>query len=102
MGGVVPGAGRNRVTEVDTTVFNSVKAATDGLGKTKAGGANTLAGIKAVMDQSGTTLPQVGESGSVSGTYHIVTTVSSCLDVLRDSGTDHWILGRRWSADCHC
>jgi hypothetical protein len=88
MGGIVPGAGRNRVTEVDTTVFKSVKAATDGLGKTKAGGANTIAGIKAVMDQSGTTLPQVGDSGSVSGTYHIVTTVSGYARAFRGRDTD--------------
>ncbi|KAH6680587.1 hypothetical protein B0J14DRAFT_578956 [Halenospora varia] len=72
-GGVVPGPGKNAVTEVDTTVFKSKAAATDGLGKTKAG-ANTLAGMSAVMAQSGSTLPQVSPGGSLSGTVHIVTT----------------------------
>jgi hypothetical protein len=47
---------------------------TDGLGKTKAGGANTLAGMSAVIAQSGSTLPQVSQGGSISGTVHIVTT----------------------------
>jgi hypothetical protein len=70
---VIPGAGTNKQTEVDTTVFNSKQAATDGLGKTKAG-ANTLAGMSAVMAQSGSTLPQVSDGGSISGTVHIVTT----------------------------
>ncbi|KAF4634643.1 hypothetical protein G7Y89_g3461 [Cudoniella acicularis] len=72
-GGVVPGPGANKVTEVDTTVFKSKAAASDGLGKTKAG-ANTLAGMSAVMAQSGSTLPQVSPGGSLSGTVHIVTT----------------------------
>jgi len=72
-GGVVPGAGKNSVTEVDTTVFNSKAAASDGLGKTKAG-PNTLAGMSAVVAQSGSTLPQVSQGGSISGTLHIVTT----------------------------
>ncbi|RDW94954.1 hypothetical protein BP5796_00717 [Coleophoma crateriformis] len=72
-GGVVPGPGTNKVTEVDTTVFNSKAAASDGLGKTKAG-PNTLAGMSAVMAQSGNTLAQVTPGGSLSGTVHIVTT----------------------------
>jgi len=72
-GGVIPGPGTNKVTEVDTTVFNSKAAATDGLGKTKAG-ANTLAGMSAVVAQSGATLPQVSQGGTLSGTLHIVTT----------------------------
>jgi hypothetical protein len=74
-GGVVPGAGSNSKTEVDTTVFNSVKAATNGLGKTTGGGQNTLAGMSAVVAQSGSTLPQVSSSGgTLSGTLHVVTT----------------------------
>ncbi|RDW57602.1 hypothetical protein BP6252_13684 [Coleophoma cylindrospora] len=74
-GGIVPGPGKNSVTEVDTTVFKSTKAATDGLGKTTGGGQNTLAKMAAVMAQSGSTLPQVSASGgSISGTIHIVTT----------------------------
>jgi len=72
-GGVIPGPGSNKVTEVDTTVFNSKAAATDGLGKTKAG-PNTLAGMSAVVAQSGATLPQVSQGGTLSGTLHIVTT----------------------------
>ncbi|CZR65209.1 probable gEgh 16 protein [Phialocephala subalpina] len=72
-GAVIPGAGTNKQTEVDTTVFNSKAAASDGLGKTKAG-ANTLAGMSAVMAQSGTTLAQASPGGSISGTVHIVTT----------------------------
>jgi hypothetical protein len=74
LGGIVPGAGSNSKTEVDTTVFNQKAAMTDGLGKTKAGGANTLAGMSAVIAQSGSTLPQVSQGGSISGTVHIVTT----------------------------
>lgn len=62
------------MTEVDTTVFNSKKALSNGLGKTEGGGANTLAGFSAVMAQSGSTLPQVSDGGSISGTIHIVTT----------------------------
>jgi hypothetical protein len=74
-GGIVPGAGTNSKTEVDTTVFKSVKAATNGLGKTTGGGANTLAGMSAVVAQSGSTLPQVSSSGgTLSGTLHVVTT----------------------------
>ncbi|RDL39781.1 Uncharacterized protein BP5553_04121 [Venustampulla echinocandica] len=72
-GGVVPGPGKNKVTEVDTTVFKSNKAASDGLGKTSAG-PNTLADMTSVMAQSGDTLPQVSPGGSLSGTVHIVTT----------------------------
>jgi hypothetical protein len=74
-GAVVPGTGPNSKTEVDTTVFNSVKAATNGLGKTTGGGQNTLAGMSAVIAQSGSTLPQVSSSGgTLSGTLHVVTT----------------------------
>ncbi|RDW58317.1 hypothetical protein BP5796_12247 [Coleophoma crateriformis] len=72
-GAVIPGAGTNKQTEVDTTVFNSKAAASDGLGKTKAG-PNTLAGMSAVMAQSGNTLAQVTPGGSLTGTVHIVTT----------------------------
>ncbi|TVY91782.1 hypothetical protein LAWI1_G001420 [Lachnellula willkommii] len=72
-GGVIPGAGANKETEVDTTVFQSKEAATDGLGKTKAG-PNTMADMTAVMAASGSTLPQVSPGGSLNGTVHIVTT----------------------------
>lgn len=72
-GGVIPGAGTNKQTEVDTTVFSKKEAATDGLGKTS-NGPNTLAGMSAVVAQSGSTLPQVSSGGSISGTVHIVTT----------------------------
>lgn len=72
----MPGAGRNRVTEVDTTVFNSRDIASDGLGKTTGGGKNTLDAISQAQDLSGSTLPQVSSNGgTISATYHIVTTV---------------------------
>lgn len=74
MGGVVPGPGKNKVTEVDTTVFGRVNPMTDGLGKTAGNGKNTLAGMSAVMAQSGDVLPQVSDGGSISGTWHTVTT----------------------------
>ncbi|KAG4417755.1 hypothetical protein IFR04_009124 [Cadophora malorum] len=74
MGGVVPGPGKNKVTEVDTTVFNKVNPMSDGLGKTAGNGKNTLAGMSAVVAQSGDTLPQVSDGGSISGTWHTVTT----------------------------
>ncbi|KAF2106378.1 hypothetical protein BDV96DRAFT_654765 [Lophiotrema nucula] len=85
-GGVVPGTGRNKVTEVDTTVFRKTDIATDGLGKTKGGGKNKAADLAAAMQLSGDTLPQVSASGgSISGTFHIVTTdgagpVSAMID----------------------
>ncbi|KAF2150901.1 hypothetical protein K461DRAFT_280932 [Myriangium duriaei CBS 260.36] len=74
-GGVVPGPGRNSVTEVDTTVFGSTNIATNGLGKTTGNGRNTVSMVANAMAQSGNTLPQVSANGgSVSGTFHVVTT----------------------------
>jgi len=75
MGGVVPGPGKNKVTEVDTTTFGGkTNIATDGLGKTTGQGKNTADMITSAMAQSGDTLPQVSSSGgSLSGTFHIVT-----------------------------
>lgn len=75
-GAIVPGAGKNSVTETDTTVFKSNEAASDGLGKTEGAGENTLASMSAVVAQSGSTVAQVSAdgTGSLSGTYHIVTT----------------------------
>ncbi|KAH6723711.1 hypothetical protein DL95DRAFT_386579 [Leptodontidium sp. 2 PMI_412] len=73
MGGIVPGPGRNKVTEVDTTVFGKVNPMSDGLGKTAGGGKNTLAGMSAVVAQSGDVLPQVSDGGSLTGTWHTVT-----------------------------
>lgn len=73
-GGVVPGPGRNKVTEVDTTVFAKTNIATNGLGKTTGQGKNTVAMVAATMDQSGATLPQVSDGGSINGTFHVVTT----------------------------
>jgi hypothetical protein len=95
-GGVIPGAGTNKQTEVDTTVFNSKNAMTDGLGKTKAG-ANTLAGMSAVMAQSGTTLAQVSDGGSISGTMHIVTTdgAGPYTAVLDTTGTGAFSTGTK-------
>jgi len=74
-GGIVPGTGSNKVTEVDTTVFGKTKIATDGLGRTTGGGKNKAADLSSAMAQSGTTLPQVSEGGSIDGVFHIVTTV---------------------------
>jgi len=74
IGGIVPGPGKNSVTEIDTTVFRSTNAMTDGLGRTMKGGKNTLTNMLSVMAQSGTTLPQVTPGGTISGTVHIVTT----------------------------
>ncbi|KAL1854808.1 hypothetical protein Daus18300_011324 [Diaporthe australafricana] len=74
-GAVVPLTGKNKVTEVDTTVFNSRQPASDGLGKTtdtgkiKAADVNTL--MTAATAQAGTTLPQV--NSTMSGTWHVVT-----------------------------
>ncbi|OAF99613.1 uncharacterized protein CC84DRAFT_1075295, partial [Paraphaeosphaeria sporulosa] len=73
-GGIVPGPGKNKVTEVDTTVFGKTNIATNGLGKTTGQGKNTVAMVVATMDQSGATLPQVSDGGSISGTFHVVTT----------------------------
>ncbi|KAI1855441.1 hypothetical protein JX265_007724 [Neoarthrinium moseri] len=74
MGAVVPGPGPNKKTEVDTTVFGKTNIQTDGLGKTNAGGKNQVADLAATMAQSGSTLPQVSDGGSISGVFHIVTT----------------------------
>jgi hypothetical protein len=62
-------------TEVDTTTFGGrINIATDGLGKTTGQGKNTVDMLDAAMAQSGDTLPQVSSSGgSLSGTFHIVT-----------------------------
>lgn len=76
MGGIVPGAGPNSETEVDTTVFKSRNAASDGLGRTKGNGPNTMAMMDSVIAQSGSTLPQVSSNGGhIDMIYHIVTTV---------------------------
>jgi hypothetical protein len=76
IGGIVPGAGSNDVTEIDTTVFKKRDIATNGLGKTMNGGKNTVAMVHASMAMSGDTLPQVSEGGFITGTFHIITTVS--------------------------
>lgn len=74
-GGVVPGTGPNSKTEVDTTIFKSKNAMTDGLGRTEGQGENTLDQMADVTTQSGSTLPQVSaNNGSISGTLHVVTT----------------------------
>ncbi|KAL8417489.1 hypothetical protein RB594_001236 [Gaeumannomyces avenae] len=74
LGGVVPGPGPNRKTEVDTTVFRSTNIKTDGLGRTNKNGRNTVDMIDLAMAQSGNTLPQVSDGGSIQGVFHIVTT----------------------------
>ncbi|KAK2052369.1 hypothetical protein LY76DRAFT_630092 [Colletotrichum caudatum] len=74
-GGVVPGPGPNRKTELDTTVFGARNIMSDGLGKTTGGGKVQAADIKQAMALSGSTLPQVSSTGgSISGTFHMVTT----------------------------
>lgn len=75
-GAVVPGAGENYQTEVDTTVFWSQDIRTDDdIGYTEDGsGNNQLEDLADAMALSGDTLPQVSDGGSVTGTYHIVTT----------------------------
>lgn len=71
-GAVIPGAGKNKVTEPDTTVFKGDAA--DSCGRTNGQGDNDIeAGTKSAMALSGSTLPQVTQGGSVSGTLHIVT-----------------------------
>lgn len=72
-GAVVPGPGKNKVTEPDTTVFKGDAA--DACGRTKGGGDNDIeAGTKQAMVLSGDMLPQISANGgSVSGTLHIVT-----------------------------
>lgn len=70
-GAVVPGAGSNSKTEVDTTVFKSTKIATNGLGETTHNGNNKVSDFAATMVASGSTLPQV--SNSINATFHVVT-----------------------------
>ncbi|KAJ4159471.1 uncharacterized protein LMH87_008371 [Akanthomyces muscarius] len=75
MGAAVPGMGRNKETEVDTTVFQRRDAASDGLGHTKGNGENNMGMMDSVMAMSGSTLPQVSSNGGhIAMTYHIVTT----------------------------
>ncbi|KAF1349211.1 cell surface protein, partial [Lizonia empirigonia] len=94
-GGVIPGPGKNKVTEPDTTIFASTNVATDGLGKTKGQGPNTVAMLADTMAQSGNMLPQVSDGGMITGTFHIVTTdgagpVSAMID---PSGTGAFAAG---------
>ncbi|KAG8416393.1 hypothetical protein J3458_006983 [Metarhizium acridum] len=75
MGAVVPRTGPNGKTELDSTVFGSRNAASDGLGRTTAGGKNSVKDMVRVAGMSGSTLPQVSSNGgSISATYHVVTT----------------------------
>ncbi|GAM83034.1 hypothetical protein ANO11243_010200 [Dothideomycetidae sp. 11243] len=77
LGGMVPGAGDNSATELDTTVFSSTNIATDGLGETAGLGPNTQDLVGKAMALSGlqNPLPQVSRSGgTISGVFHIVTT----------------------------
>lgn len=74
-GAIVPGAGPNYLTEVDTTVFWSHEINTDqDIGYTQEAGNNELDDIAQTMELSGDVLPQIsGSGGSVKTTYHIVT-----------------------------
>ncbi|APA11522.1 hypothetical protein SS1G_04934 [Sclerotinia sclerotiorum 1980 UF-70] len=71
-GAVVPGAGPNSKTEIDTTVFN---IGNNNCGRTEAGGRNQAeTGVTKAMALSGSTLPQIStDNPSISGTFHIVT-----------------------------
>jgi hypothetical protein len=92
-GGVVPGPGPNYLTEVDTTIFWSKDIKTDDdLGFTDEAGNNQLTDIVNSMALSGSTLPQVSSGGSVTGTFHIVTSDGAGpLQVLIDStATGKW------------
>lgn len=71
MGAVVPGAGPNSKTEVDTTVFKSTKIATNGLGETTKAGNLKTSDLKQAMALSGSTLPQV--NSAIQATFHVVT-----------------------------
>jgi len=97
-GGSVPGTGSDSKTEVDTTVFGSTKIATNGLGKTTGGGENSVSGLTQTIAQSGSTLPQVDASngtGSLSGTFHIVTTdgAGPVQAVIDSTGTGQYASG---------
>lgn len=99
-GGIIPGPGKNSVTEKDTTVFSKKQAGTDpksdGLGRTTGQGPNTLAMLTQSMAQSGDTLPQIPASGgTLSGTYHIVTTdgAGPITAVLDTTGTGKFSQG---------
>ncbi|ORY56351.1 uncharacterized protein BCR38DRAFT_355821 [Pseudomassariella vexata] len=71
-GAVIPGAGRNKVTEPDTTVFKGDAA--DSCGRTTGQGENDIEqGTISAMQLSGNQLPQVTAGGSLSGTLHVVT-----------------------------
>ncbi|KAK3392919.1 hypothetical protein B0H63DRAFT_443209 [Podospora didyma] len=74
LGGIVPGPGPNSKTEIDTTVFKKTNITSDGLGRTMKNGKNKVAMLTSAMAQSGATLPQVSDGGSLSGVFHIVTT----------------------------
>jgi hypothetical protein len=79
-GGIIPGAGKNRVTEPDTTVFGGkTNIATDGLGKTKGQGKNTVAMVADTMALSGSTLPQVTDGGMITGTGAFSTGVKATV-----------------------
>ncbi|KAA8569681.1 hypothetical protein EYC84_001275 [Monilinia fructicola] len=71
-GAVVPGAGPNSETELDTTVFNIGR---NNCGQTQAAGTNKAeTGVAKSMALSGGTLPQISiGNASISGTFHIVT-----------------------------
>ncbi|POS75559.1 MAS3 protein [Diaporthe helianthi] len=57
-GAVVPGAGRNKVTEVDTTVFGRTNIQSNGLGRTTGSGKNTV---------------DMVAQAQITGVFHVVT-----------------------------
>ncbi|OHF02949.1 hypothetical protein CORC01_01707 [Colletotrichum orchidophilum] len=95
-GGVVPGPGPNRKTELDTTVFKSKNIMTDGMGKTTGGGKVQAADITQAMALSGDTLPQVSSTGgNITGVFHVVTTdgAGPLRAVLDTTGTGQFAQG---------
>lgn len=70
-GAVVPGAGKNSKTEVDTTNYNGKSLKSDSLGSTTDTGKLKTSDLAAAMDLSGSTLPQV--ANTINATFHVVT-----------------------------
>ncbi|PSR82276.1 hypothetical protein BD289DRAFT_371464 [Coniella lustricola] len=70
-GAVVPGAGSNSKTEVDTTTYNGKSLKSDSLGETTDTGKLKVNDLASAMDLSGSTLPQV--TNTINATFHVVT-----------------------------
>jgi len=111
-GGIIPGDGDNTLvrdlsrsslaetdqiqTEQDATVFLKNEIMSDDMGYTDLGGYNKLSQIAKGMMLSGNTLPQVSAAGgSISGTYHVITTdgAGPVAAVLDPTGTGKFSTG---------